>query len=647
MGFDCLRVYGISEDSKSNTSAKERDHHRVLHGGDLDWIGTSGYIKSSGDGGRVSNLIKIFNKQSAIYDPGADLMVAPTQSTALVGGGGDYGGTAEDPTHPKPPVDASLALERAEGRLAIMAAMEDLGSNWDGQASGTRNAGPDERIFGRANLEDEFCMEEEDEEEVAPPVPSSWRMLARYYTLKAANYTVIHKHFSEVWRIRGKMTFKPLKDNFFIITFTSEGDYNFVDGGGPWIHLGVACLVAPFKESAQPSETILETVRLWVRFYDVPWKKQTKEYGELLGSKLGKVIKVDVDADGLKLSEYLRVRIDWPLNQRLLARFKTTIKGQPKPRIYEMRYERVPHFCFHCGLIGHNEEQCEIRAMGTQSLQYGATLRCSPKRKFQSRAISTPDEPPIKKSLRFNTPEGSVNSSSLGIPKSAGNGARTTPAAIPAEIPPAVDAQDGFEEREQRTEDAVENALVNTVSNMRLQINQEQGSLGQAVDATGKDGLSSLVQGSGSTLAGAVLAPNAMHVLQQTHGLANGSHGTPSRPNSSDMIPPLRGLSHLEISQGTDSDVSMTMADSLLGKRTAVEDEAIGQKLDLSLALHYSAPAGGKPKKGRKMATADEQGVKEDMKADSVAARTRRKIATGHRAPGNLTRPTEGSRQEK
>ncbi|KAM0884933.1 hypothetical protein ACQ4PT_030679 [Festuca glaucescens] len=233
-------------------------------------------------------------------------MAAPAQSMALIGGGGEYGGTAEDPTHPKPPAGAPLVLERAEGRLAIMAAMDDLGSNWDRQASGTRNAGPEEKIFGRANLEDEFCMEEEEEEEAPPAAPSPWRMLARYYTLKAANYTLIHKHFSEVWRIRGKMTFKLLKDNFFIITFTSEGDYNFVDSGGPWIHLGVACLVAPFKDSAQPSET----VRLWVRFYDVPWKKQRKEYGELTGSKLGKVIKVDVDADGLELSEYLRVRID-------------------------------------------------------------------------------------------------------------------------------------------------------------------------------------------------------------------------------------------------------------------------------------------------------------------------------------------------
>jgi hypothetical protein len=43
--------------------------------------------------------------------------------------------------------------------------------------------------------------------------------------------------------------------------------------------------------------------------------------------------------------------------------------------------------------------------MGTPSLQYDATLRCSAKRKFQSRAVSTPDEPAAKKFLRFNSPK--------------------------------------------------------------------------------------------------------------------------------------------------------------------------------------------------------------------------------------------------
>jgi hypothetical protein len=270
-------------------------------------------------GGCVSNLIKFFDDQATVYDPGAFLFPVIAGTTALIGGGGDHGGTGEVPTHPKPSIGAEVALAQEEMQLAIMGS-DGLDGNWDGPAAAEagKNVGPEARIFGGGFLEDEFCMEEEEEDEVVPtPAPTVWRMLARYYSMRAANFNAIHKHFSEVWRICGKMIFKPLKDNFFIITFNQEGDYKFVDRGGPWIHQGVACLVAPFNNDAQPSEAVLDTVRLWVHFYNVAWKKQTREYGKLIGSKLGKVVEVDVDAEGLELSEYLRVRIDWPLNRQI------------------------------------------------------------------------------------------------------------------------------------------------------------------------------------------------------------------------------------------------------------------------------------------------------------------------------------------
>ncbi|KAM0902344.1 hypothetical protein ACQ4PT_019381 [Festuca glaucescens] len=547
------RVYEGSGESRSSTTARDGNLSRVAHEGESDRI-RKGADKKLPRGRRVSHLIQVFDKQTTIYDPGANPHPFPAQTMALIGGGGDYGGTAEDPTHPKPSTRATTVLDNAERRLAIMEATIGTENNWDGEASGEKNAGPEARLSGMADLGDEFCMEEEEEEEELPAKPKLCRMVARYYSLKTANYNLIHKHFSEVWRIRGKMSFKPLKNNFFIITFALEGDYKFVEQGGPWtwIHLGVACLIAPLNDKAQPSDVVLDTVRLWVRFYDVPWRKQMKEYGERLGSNFGKVVEVDVDAEGLELSEYLRVRIDWPLNQRPLARFKSSVKGQPNPRIYQMRYERVPYYCFHCGFIIHNEEQCENRMLGTQSLQYDLTLCCSPKRKFQSRTISTLDEPAVRKNLRFNTPEGSVSSSSLGIPSVNGRASRSNSVAPVLEVPVAVDVFDGFEEGEHRTEDAVETALANTVNSMSLKLNQEKNAMkNEAAGRRTSDvmpGAPMFVQGSGSGKVEMTLTPEAMKFMKETSAHGSGSQGNQSGPHSSDMIPPLRGLSQLDVS---------------------------------------------------------------------------------------------------
>ena len=59
--------------------------------------------------------------------------------------------------------------------------------------------GPEARLSGEEDLDDDVCVEEPEEEmNAAPSVPKVWRLLARYYSIKAANYTNLHKHFMKV-----------------------------------------------------------------------------------------------------------------------------------------------------------------------------------------------------------------------------------------------------------------------------------------------------------------------------------------------------------------------------------------------------------------------------------------------------------------
>jgi hypothetical protein len=169
------------------------------------------------------------------------------------------------------------------------------------------------------------------------------------------------------------------------------------------------------------------------------------------------------------------------------------------------------------------------------------------------------------------------------------------------EIPAAVDARDGFEANEFRTGADVETALDNTVLNMQLKLNQEGAARGdQAMPS-----VPNFVQGSGSggmqisDSSQVQLAPGTMEILNATKPDA-GLKSAMAGPRSSDMIPAIRGLSAMEFSQGSGSDVSMSNADSILGKRAAGETEKQERRLDLSLALNVGGPLGGKPKRGRR-----------------------------------------------
>lgn len=191
----------------------------------------------------------------------------------------------------------------------------DNSSNWDERES-TGMDGPAVRVDGDVDLDDDVVVEEEPavEPRAAPP---RWRLLGPYVNQGRPNVDDMTEHFSDVWKVRSGLNIARIKNNWYAVTFFSEGDYNFVARGGPWIYKGNALLVGQFKGDDQPSEAELNEVPVWVRVYNVPWDKQTVDYGNFLGGLLGKVLEVDAEVDASRVREFLRVRVELPLSRRL------------------------------------------------------------------------------------------------------------------------------------------------------------------------------------------------------------------------------------------------------------------------------------------------------------------------------------------
>jgi hypothetical protein len=190
-----------------------------------------------------------------------------------------------------------------------------------------------------------------------------------------------------------------------MITLFSQGDYDFVKRGGPWIFRRHALLIEDFKEGTRPSEAILDSVPVWVRIYDVPWGKQNKRWGLRAGNGLGKALEVDAPATVQDMKEFLRVRVSLPYNRRLQTKLTIGVKGRPgEAAVYKLKYERVPYYCSHCGFMGHRKEVCEKMRQGIPSLDYTAyEIRCSPYKKYEyrSHSVPPPEQLPTRRGLSF------------------------------------------------------------------------------------------------------------------------------------------------------------------------------------------------------------------------------------------------------
>ncbi|KAH7843145.1 hypothetical protein Vadar_013178 [Vaccinium darrowii] len=107
-----------------------------------------------------------------------------------------------------------------------------------------------------------------------------------------------------------------------------------------------------------------------------------KEVGLKLGSKLGYVDDVSLPATGSKKGKFVRVRahvdINLPLKRGCMVRMEAS-----QPFWVEFRYERLPNFCFYCGLVGHDLQSCtkrfsDMNDNSLQNAQYGEWIRASP-----------------------------------------------------------------------------------------------------------------------------------------------------------------------------------------------------------------------------------------------------------------------------
>jgi hypothetical protein len=125
-------------------------------------------------------------------------------------------------------------------------------------------------------------------------------------------------------------------------------------------------------EFVRPSEVAMESINLWVWFYDLPKVMMKEQVARKLGESLGNVLRVDTT-----FPTYLRVRIVFSLAKLLVPEIKMKIKGRGDMPVI-VRYENVPHFCFGYGRLGHADRECPDVNIGEDCLRFGVESRASP-----------------------------------------------------------------------------------------------------------------------------------------------------------------------------------------------------------------------------------------------------------------------------
>ncbi|GJR53596.1 reverse transcriptase [Tanacetum coccineum] len=106
----------------------------------------------------------------------------------------------------------------------------------------------------------------------------------------------------------------------------------------------------------QPSEHEMKKVPLWIRLFNVPLSRRNKSHVGGIAAKLGEVLGVD-NFYFVNRGKHNRARVMINITMPL-CRYVTVLNLHNTKVQVHVQYERMPNFCYWCGLLGHTVKEC-------------------------------------------------------------------------------------------------------------------------------------------------------------------------------------------------------------------------------------------------------------------------------------------------
>ncbi|KAJ8441477.1 hypothetical protein Cgig2_008738 [Carnegiea gigantea] len=159
--------------------------------------------------------------------------------------------------------------------------------------------------------------------------------------------------------------------------FFLETDRDFALNEVPWAFDGSILLLKQMIGLEQPSEMNFSRIRFWVKAYDLPMKKKTYDFAQVLVLKFRDFVDVD-EEDVLASSIYLKFRVDVDVTKPLHHDIMVNVGGNPK--WISFKYVKLPDFCYGCGKLEHVWRGCLNYKLDIDDsdLQYGVWMKGLP-----------------------------------------------------------------------------------------------------------------------------------------------------------------------------------------------------------------------------------------------------------------------------
>ncbi|CAM0912108.1 unnamed protein product [Alopecurus aequalis] len=200
-------------------------------------------------------------------------------------------------------------------------------------------------------------VEMSDDEEDHVAVPVRWSLFGKVLSPLVTHSQTIQAAMRPVWGNPTGLKIRTVVDNVFVADFANLADRDRAREGAPWMVKRHAVILHDYDPRLRPSDVKFDFMQIWVRILNLPFEWMNDTKGLKIAKLINKHCKVDVDDSGEASGSFLRARVAIPIDQPL-QRWVTVKRGSEELR-FDLQYEKLPFYCFSCGLTGHGELECK------------------------------------------------------------------------------------------------------------------------------------------------------------------------------------------------------------------------------------------------------------------------------------------------
>ena len=250
--------------------------------------------------------------------------------------------------------------------VRVLIAMEDIVGRWKSLSISEEEG----EIVG---IDDEIIQEGEKE---------AWcGILGKVLTKRPLRKSSFRGAIARLWKVEGGFTMRELENDVFLFLFSDAKERRRILDMEPWVfdkHLIV------LKEVN--GDDVLNWgdwcfTPFWVQAHNLPMRGIGEKIGMMIGEATGVAIRVWKDKDGMCTGSFIRIRVLVDVSKPIRRVVPVRLGSSGAVHWAELKFERIPDFCYVCGHMDHIATECQDSAaeamIEANKYQYGDWLIAS------------------------------------------------------------------------------------------------------------------------------------------------------------------------------------------------------------------------------------------------------------------------------